>query len=260
MCEQHKDGTPAPQTTGGKRRLKLWELKGGMQCSIIGTCLSHADLMALGKRNRVEIPAGTAEYEVHGFFVGEAAKDGPIARAISKTLDQRYEGAIRIAHRCRCATSLGAYWREQRDNGRIAAAYWAVLTAPALSDELRAEVFGEVHMLSHLQGHAARSAQSKASDLDARVQDLEDRLARETQRHAVALDERDEEIAQLRQRRCEAVSRDMLRPVEIPPSTTRDDRQRLHRQRALAATRERARTAEREVAVLRDRLQRLELS
>jgi Uncharacterized protein conserved in bacteria (DUF2325) len=259
MDEHRKNSGETPPIGSTKRRLKLWEMTGGMQCSIIGTCLSHADLMALAKRNRVDVPDDIAEYEVHGFFVGEASRDGPIARAISKALDQRFEGAIRIAHRCTCAHALGAYWREQRDIGRVAAAYWAVLTAPALSHELRAVVFGEVHMLSHLQGHAARSAQSKVSDLDARVHDLEERLARETQRHAAALAERDEEIAQLRQRRCEAVSRDMLRPIEIPPRRTRDDRQNRHRQRALAATRERARTAESQIAVLRERLQRLEL-
>jgi hypothetical protein len=259
MCQHCSDEGATRPPLNAKRRPKLWKLTGGMQCSILGTCLSHADLLALAKRNRVDVPPDVPEYEVHGFFVGEAAKDGRIARAIAKALDQRFEGAIRSAHRCRCGHELRTFWRERRDAGRIAAAYWAVLTAPALSDELRAEVFGEVHMLSHLQGHAARSAQSKVSDLDARVLELEERLVRETQRHAAALTERNDEIEQLRLKRCEAISRDMLRPVAIPLRDTRDDRRNQHRERALAAARERARTAEREVATLRERLQRIDL-
>jgi hypothetical protein len=253
-----KDGATVSRVNA-TRRPKLWELKGGMQCSIIGTCLSHADLLALAKRNRVDVPPDVPEYEVHGFFVGESAKDGSIARAIAKALDQRFEGATRTAHRFGCSHELRTFWREWRDAGRVAAAYWAVLTAPALSEDLRAEVFGDVHMLSHLQGNAARSAQSKASNLDARVHELEERLMRETQRHAAALIERNDEIEQLRLKRCEAISRDILRPVVIPLRDTREDRRNQHRERALAAARERARTAEREVASLRERLQRVDL-
>jgi hypothetical protein len=231
----------------------------GMHCSLLGTCLSHADLMALARRNRVVVPNEAAAYEVHGFFVGEAAKDGPISRAIAKLLDQRFEGVVRKAARCTCAHELRALWRAEAEQGRIAAAFWAVMTATALDEPLRAEVFGEVHMLSHLQGQSAHNASARAAQLEARITELEQRLVREGQRHAAALAERDAETAQLRRQRCEAVSRDMLRPVGLPVAPARADRRRQHRERALAAARERARAAEAEVHALRERVQRYDL-
>lgn len=258
MCDRCTTEESAAAATTA-RRPKLWELKGGLHCSVVGTCLSEADLTALARRSRVDVPADATSYEVHGFFVGEAAKDGPIARAITKTLDQRFEGAVRRAQRCACPAELRAFWIEQRDAGRIAAGYWAVLTAARLTDTLRAEVFGEVHMLSHIQGRATHTLATKASALDARVQDLDERLAREVQRHAAALAERDTEIERLRRQRCEAVARDMLRPVDSPAQTERALTRSVRRERALAAARERARTAAAEAAALRDRLQRYEL-
>lgn len=259
MCERCPADDPAHAAAAPKRRLKLWELKIGLHCSVIGTCLSHGDLMALARRNRLDVPADATTHEVHGFFVGEAAKAGPIGRAIGKMLDHRFEGAVRLAQRCACPAALRAFWLEQRDAGRIAGAYWAVLTAPCLTDELRAEVFGEVHMLSHLQGQATLRLAGTASTLDARVHDLEQRLTREAQRHAAAIAERDDEIARLRRQRCEAVARDMLRPTTPPLVAQRDLRVERRRERALAAARERARTAEAEAAVLRERLQRYDV-
>lgn len=259
MCDACKaDPESAPVPTS-RRRPKLWELKGGMHCSIIGTCLSHEDLLALARRTRADVTANSPQHEVHGFFVGEAVKDSPISRAIAKLLDQRFEGIIRKASRCTCGHSLRALWRSERDAGRIAGAFWALMSAADLTDALRAEVFGEVHMLSHLQGHSARTFAIRASDLDAKVAALEERLTREQSRHADALAERDDELARLRTQRCEAVSRDMLRPPVAASPPSRDERRDLHRARALAAARERARTAETEAAMLREKLQRLEL-
>jgi hypothetical protein len=37
------------------RRLALWEIEGGMQCSIIGTCLSDHDLIAVIGKHKLRV-------------------------------------------------------------------------------------------------------------------------------------------------------------------------------------------------------------
>jgi hypothetical protein len=259
MCARCNDPTADRAAGRTAKRRFVWELDPSLHCSVLGTCLSHADLMTLARRIRLQIPADSAEHEVHGFFVGEAAKDGHVARAVHKALDQRYEGLLRKAGRLHCPTALATFWDAERDAGRIAGAYWVLLTHPHLPDPLRTRMFGEVHMASHLQGRSAHVATAKASDLQGRLAQLEERHLRDGQRHQALLAERDAEIARLRAQRCEAVTRDMLRPPTAPEALTREARRLRHQARAVAAARERARTAEADAGRLRERIQKLEL-
>ena len=94
-CKEHGD-TPEAETAPLRgKRLKLWEIAGGMHCSIIGTCLSHEDLMSLARRCRLNVPASLPAYEVHSFFVTRGSQDGPVARSLHKLLDNKFEGLIR---------------------------------------------------------------------------------------------------------------------------------------------------------------------
>ena len=40
---------PAPPVRSASRH-KIWEIQGGLQCSIVGTCLSHEDLIGIGRK------------------------------------------------------------------------------------------------------------------------------------------------------------------------------------------------------------------
>src|SRR5262245_23867990 len=192
-CSEVSDHLPLA-AAGAAKRLKIWELQGGLQCSIVGTCLTHEDLLEVAKRCRLAILADAAPYDVHAYFVTEAGKVGPVARAVNKLLDRRYEGAIRKVGLCTCPDALGALWDEERRAGRVPSAYWALLSAGHAPDRLRTRIFGEVHMLSHLLGHSTHTLAAHASELDRRVASLQERLQRESARHAAALARRDAEI------------------------------------------------------------------
>jgi hypothetical protein len=57
------------------RRHRIWELTDGWQCSIIGTCLTLADLTRLAKKLGVVIPSDFSnEYQLHGFFAHESQR------------------------------------------------------------------------------------------------------------------------------------------------------------------------------------------
>ena len=71
----------SPEARG--QRHKLWEIRPDLHCSILGTCLSYADLLKIG-RKAAFVPSETAtEYEVHNYFVHRAEEsdaalgDGP---------------------------------------------------------------------------------------------------------------------------------------------------------------------------------------
>ncbi len=238
-----------------KRRYELWEIPGGLQCSILGTCLSHEDLVRMAGRMRLAVEEGAADYEVHAYFVREASRRGEISRALQKELDRRFEGLLRRVGRLTSDSELAEFWTEAFDSGRIAGAYWAIMTHPHVTEEFRHKVFGDVHMLSHVLGRTTHAAAVKASDLGARIEELEAKLARQAERHAEALAARDRAIANLSATRTNVAcySQDNVRAI-APDAAVR---RQVSRERALVSARERARTAEAAVERLETSLRKL---
>lgn len=244
----------------GKRRWTIDQIPGNLQCSILGTCLSHEDLLGFAKRLKLAIPAGTSAYDIHSYFVGEAARSGPAARLIQKELDRRFEGQLRRFGRLESEAEQAGFWEEAFAGGRVAGAYWALVTSTRVSEQLRKRAFGDIHMLSHVLGRTAHASASRSSDLMARLEDLEARLQRETRRHQEALAARDGRIRQLEAEVAASRQSSRLAPCVVPARAGRAGRaadQARRRERALVSARERARNAESENAALRARLRQL---
>jgi len=236
-------GDAAP--SGG--RLKLWEIGGGFHCSIVGTCLATADLTALTRRLRLTPPIDATDYEIHGYYVQQATKDGAVARALHRLLDHRHEGALRRVARTRDDRALAGLWDEFKASGRIAGGYWALLSHRHVPQALRARAFGEVHMMSHLQGAAVRDHAARVDQLERDNAELRERLsrtARAAQDAQTALEERDRRIAGLSERltAAEAAAARPGRPV-----ANGLERKLAKRERSLAAARVRARDLEAQV-------------
>ena len=254
--------TAAPCETGASGgRQKLWEVGGGFHCSILGTCLATPDLMALARKLRISLPASATDYEIHGYFVQQSTQDGPVARALQRLLDHRYEGALRRVGRLHDAAALEALWEEFKASGRIAGGYWALLSHRHVPQELRARVFGETHMMSHLQGAAVRDHATRVDQLERENAELRERtarLSRSAQEAQATVEERDRRIAALSDRITAAEAAGARSETGAIPSI-RLERKLAKRERSLAAARTRARDLEaeverltREVAALRD--------
>jgi uncharacterized protein DUF2325 len=230
------------------RRLGLWEIAGGMHCSIIGTCLSDAELVASLRKHRLMINAGAESHDIHSHGVRTAAKSTPFARTLTKLLDRKFAGAIRLITRAEGEPEIRAVWTRLRDSGQIAAGYWGVMSLGDVPEAVRVQVFGEVHMLSHLNGSGALQLTLKLAEAERRNGDLETRLRRceQAKRHALA--ERDAALAASAR---EAVPIEAARPAGDPGG--RRSAQRLVRKlakctRALISARARARHAEEALA------------
>lgn len=252
--------TPASAKTPARQ--KIWEIQGGLQCSIVGTCLSHEDLLAIGRKSGVRPREGARAYEIHSYFVQQVGKDGKVARTVQKLLDQRNAGVLRRVQAAREEGELTRLWEEEYAAGRVPGAYWAFMSYTHVPGALGTRIFGDVHMLSHVLGRLTHENASRASDLQARLDDLEAKLLRQADRHRQVVLERD--AAQMR---LTEAARTVSPPVsiagqpDIAPALDSQNRRRTQqperRERALAVARERARAAERTVVDLQQQLARL---
>jgi hypothetical protein len=169
FCVLHKDpsgarGTfvasaaPDPKLLASleRRRTRIWDLSELLHCSIVGTCLTAAELRRLFIRFGDSAPAIATDHGVHcwGVFAASRRDDG--GKLLNKVLDKRHEAAIRRFTKAETPTQLRTLWKQALDHGDIAGPYWALLTHPATDVKPAQDVFGDIHMLSHQVGAAAR--------------------------------------------------------------------------------------------------------
>ena len=180
------------------RRSKIWEFHSSLHCSIIGTCLSTAELrQTLGKLGVAN--AGHTDHELHATAVSLACQHSAAAKLLNKALDQRHRLAVSQFGKVRTEQEVRTLWREAVGRGEIPGAYWAALTHPASGAALIREAFGEVHMLSHLVGAANRADIKRLRALEVQQAELEARLARQQDAFRTAVVERDSRIRSLQQ-------------------------------------------------------------
>ncbi|MGJ7510245.1 DUF2325 domain-containing protein [Variovorax sp. GT1P44] len=187
LCEE------APPQGG---RTRLAQLDSHLHCSVIGTCLSTAELRKLMARF-VEV-AGASDLDIHHDAVHLVSHNGLVAKALHKALDHRHEAAVRSFGRAHDAAVLAALWEEALQRGEVPGAYWAVLTHRDVTATLRQKVFGDVHMLSHLVGAANRADIRRLVALERENADLRERLERQQIRSRELVEGREDAMAQLR--------------------------------------------------------------
>jgi Uncharacterized protein conserved in bacteria (DUF2325) len=197
-----------------RQRSKLWEFGVNLHCSIIGTCLTTAELrqvfMKLGRREVL----GASDHDVHASAVLLAGKHQDGAKLLQKSLDRRHRAAIGQFDKAKVVAEVRALWRDASDRGDIPGAYWAALTHPACNESLVGEIFAEVHMLSHLVGAANRADIRRLRQLEQEKAELEARLARKEEQLLETSAARDEAVRALRLR---------VEPPSLLPKQPPDD-------------------------------------
>jgi hypothetical protein len=176
----------------GSGRLRIWEIVGASHCSIVGTCLSLAELRKIARRTGfLGDETRYGDYHVHGLFVEKMHDENAVSRAVQKHLDAKYEGAIRKAKGLEGEDAFVAYWETAVDNGMVAGAYWALIGHPRLPASVETRIFGDIHMMSHICGATHRGDAREIADIRREKAEMARRLA-----NVVA--ERNEEIARQR--------------------------------------------------------------
>jgi len=159
-------------------RKRIWELSGHYHCSIIGTCLSAGELRKLLVKLEMASPADS-DHDLHGRGVAVAGRQDLAGKLLNKALDDRHQVTIKRYGRAADEAELRAFWQADVKAGDIPGGYWAVMTHPLTGHDFTREVFGYVHMLSHLVGAANRADIRRLQQLEAQNAELTERLERQ---------------------------------------------------------------------------------
>jgi hypothetical protein len=190
----HRQIGPAAQPAPPR---KIWEMDGSLHCSVIGTCLTGGELRALIGKFHPPLAAKPSDHTLHTIAVSTVGQHNLLSKQIQKALDRRHAAALRNFGAAKSVDELRRLWGEARQAGEIPGGYWAILTHPHTSDVLLREVFGDVHMLSHLVGAANRADIRKLHQLEDEKAALEDKLARQQAQLRDGITARDAKIREL---------------------------------------------------------------
>ena len=183
------------------RRQRIWELTDGWQCSIVGTCLTLADLTGLAKKLGVVVPSGfSTEYQLHGFFAHGSQNEGTIAKKIQKILDKRHSSVIKKTRSFKTKVELEDFWKISLETGNIPSPYWALLTHPKCDDDLSEKMFADVHMLSHLVGASNRADISRLQDQEKELASLERKIDQQRKKFTTKIYGKDFKIRELQKK------------------------------------------------------------
>ncbi len=150
--------TRVPVAMAPARRAKLAELDANIHCSIVGTCLTTSELRKLVARYVPHLAHKDAlDVEIHHAAVNLSTEGGVVAKELNKALDTRHALAIKKFRPAADERALKLLWQEAMAQGDVPGAYWALMTHPASTFDLRTVAFGDVHMLSHLVGASNRA-------------------------------------------------------------------------------------------------------
>jgi len=238
MCEVCANAMPP---TSQNRRRRLWEISSGSHCSVVGTCLTLADLRALSRKLHLTVREDfPVDYQLHGYFVRNACKGERAAKMLNRLLDRRHAAAIRRARTMKTGCELEAFWSEAKEAGDIPGPYWAILTHPAVTQDLSEFMFADVHMLSHLVGASNRADIRRLGRFEEQVATLEEKLTTQQRRHRQRIDSRDRTISALQTelRLATAHPRETPKPAASAPdesATQRDTSADIARLEARAA-------------------------
>lgn len=198
MCEQCHPAPTAPVDTS-RRRARLGEIDSQWHCTIIGTCLSLGELKGVASRLGVQMrSAKPSAYEIHTGMIHLASREKLVGKALTKLLDRKHAAAINRAKPLDGEETLTAMWEDALAKGEVASACWAVMSHPDATESLRNRIFGDVHMLSHQVGAAARADLKSIHQLEREKAELEAKVARQQDRLKTEIGRRNAEIRDLR--------------------------------------------------------------
>jgi Uncharacterized protein conserved in bacteria (DUF2325) len=179
------------------RRSKIWELAETLHCSIIGTCLSNAELRHALARLGVNGIEAADDHELHVVGVMLAGRRDAGAKMLQRALDRRHAVAIKQYAKAKDEQALRQLWDESMRSSDIPGAYWALLSHAAATETIVKKAFQDVHMLSHLVGAANRADIRRLRELEAEKEALTEKLNRQQQQLRDGFTSRDETIRQL---------------------------------------------------------------
>ena len=210
VLRERADPPPLVVTDAKGRRSKIWDIAPTLHCSIIGTCLSAAELRQFFVKLGDATAKTATDHTLHSYGVRAAGKHDLLGKLLNKTLDNRHEAAIRRFAKASSATRVRELWLEAFEQGNIPGGYWAVLTHPATDRPLVEEAFGQVHMLSHMVGSSNRIDITRLRTLERELGERDEKISRQETRLTEGSRERSELLRKVEQLEAEVRRREAV--------------------------------------------------
>lgn len=199
QAEPHRFPTP--------RRKKIWELSTRWHCPLLGTCLPVAEMRKLAARAQFD-EREMSDYTLHTVMVGSCDSRSEITDLIQRYFEKRHAAAVQRFSRAKDADAVLALWREALQSGNeIAGALWAAWSHADLDAETGAEIYGDIHMLSHQDGAAVRADLRRLEQLKQENHSLRNDAAAYKMGLSIAQREKDKTVADLQRRLTDAEQR-----------------------------------------------------
>ncbi len=157
-------------------RLKFWEINSRYHCAALGTCLTLKELRQIGKRARIEGMSAWTDYEMHVSFIHALDDKCYVSTLVNKLLDKKYKLNILHFSKTKTEQERVELWNKATVSGDITGAFWALLTHPDTVENTLFQVYGKVHMLSHLSGATARIDMREFHQLEQQNDTLENQI------------------------------------------------------------------------------------
>jgi hypothetical protein len=186
------DLPPLVATDVKGRRCKIWDIAPSLHCSIIGTCLSAAELRQFFAKLGDTDAKMASDNILHGRGVRSAGKHDLVGKLLNKMLDNRHEASIRRFAKATSTAQVRELWSEAFEQGNIPGGYWAVLTHPATDRPLVEDAFGQVHMPSHMVGSSNRVDITRLRMLERELGERDEKISRQEARLSESSLERSE--------------------------------------------------------------------
>lgn len=95
MLRARNDFPPALVAPHSNRRSRIWEISPNLHCSIVGTCLSAAELRQFFVRVGDTDAKTATDHALHSRGVLLAGRHDQLGKLLHKTLDNRHESAVK---------------------------------------------------------------------------------------------------------------------------------------------------------------------
>ncbi|MFZ5452876.1 MAG: DUF2325 domain-containing protein [Thermodesulfobacteriota bacterium] len=175
---------------------------GQFLCSIMGTCLTLKETQKIARHFRYT--GDPSAYQIHTWLVEACSKMPAVAKHVQKYLTNKYRLAMNRVDAYEPG-ELGRAWEAALQEGETAGAYWSIITRADTPREVLVQVFGDVHMMSHLQGAETREELKELEPLRRENADLERSLKRLSAQAQAARREREELQRRLAGKEAEAL-------------------------------------------------------
>jgi len=208
-----------PELPNDTKRKKLWQIDTSFYCAILGTCLTIAELEKVARQCKIPLQQDLTDYDLHRTFVSTANRSCPSSRQLNKLLDKKYKTPINRLSKCRSHHALGEHWADAMISGDIAGIFWAISSHPLANDTLLNQVYGDVHMLSHLAGSSNRVNIQQLKSLKQDLHEVQQTQSESHKAYREQLRMKDQRIHALEQEILKLLSKTSTRTAEPQPDT-----------------------------------------